>query len=217
MLRRIRDLKVANKLFLLLFISILSLLISLTIGNMNSMNMKKRAEALYEEQMIPSFILNQLSNLDNEMNQLVREGLSTKEFSKIEQSIQKINDEKIKLINEYKELASETNREENYIDEYLVNITKSKELQEQLFTLNLEGKATEAYTLYLGDFRLLQDKNTEIISHLLELKKLAATDLNEKNKKDGRNFLLTLIFITVLAVIVQIIIGSVIKDDNRTN
>lgn len=179
MLRRIRDLKVANKLFLLLFISILSLLLSLTIGNMNSMNMKQRAEALYEEQMIPSFILNQLSNLDNEMNQLVREGLSTNEFSKLEESIKKINDEKIKLINEYKESASENNREGNDINEYLVNITKGKKLQEQLFTLNLEGKPTEAYTLYLGDFRSLQDKNTEIISHLLELKQIAATDLNE--------------------------------------
>lgn len=179
MLRRIRDLKVANKLFLLLFISILSLLLSLTIGNMNSMNMKQRAEALYEEQMIPSFILNQLSNLDNEMNQLVREGLSTNEFSKLEESIKKINDEKIKLINEYKESASENNREGNDINEYLVNITKGKKLQEQLFTLNLEGKPTEAYTLYLGDFRSLQDNNTEIISHLLELKQIAATDLNE--------------------------------------
>lgn len=207
MIKKIRNLKVTRKLSLLLFISITSLFLSATIGNINSMTMKNRAETMYEQQMLPTYLFNDLTNMDVQLNQLTLEGLATNNHSKTEESIQKINDDKLEVINKYKKSTSITTNERTLIQTYLENTTQSNELRMQLFKLNLEGEPQEAYSLYLGDYQKLQNDNHEIINKLSEIKRVEASILNVQNKDESFHLLIALSLTTGIAILLQIIIS----------
>ncbi|HWJ77802.1 MAG TPA: MCP four helix bundle domain-containing protein, partial [Niallia sp.] len=208
MMKWLFNLKVSRKLSLLLFISILFLFINGVVGNMNAAKMKERAEIIYEQQMLPSYILTQLSNLDHSMYQLTYEGLTSKDPSKTEESLLKMDDEKTKLINEYKKNTSLMDtKESSHMQMYIDNVSNMNKLTKQIFEYHREGKITEAYGLYLDEFRTLQNKNSESISKLLEIHKSAATKLNSQNDGEGQKLIITLSIVNWVGIILLIIVS----------
>ena len=212
MMKWLFNLKVSRKLSLLLFISILFLFINGVVGNMNAAKMKERAEILYEQQMLPSYILTQLSNLDHSMYQLTYEGLTSKDPSKTEESLLKMDDEKTKLINEYKKnISLMDTKESSHMQMYIDNVSNMNKLTKQILEYHREGKTTEAYGLYLGEFRTLQNKNSESISKLLEIHKSAATKLNSQNDGEGQKLIITLSIVNWVGIILLIIVSRKIS------
>jgi len=212
MIKAIRNLKVSRKLFLLLIITIISLLISANLGNINSAKMKERAVIMYEQHLGASNLLNQLSNLDYKLNQLTNDGLSGKELSGIEESIIKFNDEKQRLIKEYLVLTAKSSDKINgKIQKYQENINEFNKLRKQIFELNMGGEMQKAYGIYLGDFRDLQNENTELINQLLDINKIAASELNDENSEQLSKLIISLSGIILVAIILQIVVGFMVS------
>lgn len=205
------NLKISRKLALVMFIAILFLFINGVVGNMNAAKMKERAEILYEQQMLPSYVINQISNLDHSMDQLIYEVLTTKDSTEVEESLQKMNEEKTNLINEYRNISSKNSRENSHFQKYIDNLAQIKQMTNQILEYNKQGKTTEAYGLYLGEFRSLQNENTKAINQLLEIHKSAATKLNSQNDGEGRKLFITLSVVNWIGILLLILFSRKIS------
>lgn len=75
MFSKIRNLRIAAKFNLVIIIAISLLLIGGVLESINSIKMTDRAEKMYKEQTTPLSIINKLSSLDHDINNLILEGL----------------------------------------------------------------------------------------------------------------------------------------------
>ncbi|MGM0922957.1 MAG: methyl-accepting chemotaxis protein [Bacillota bacterium] len=207
MIRKLQDLKISTKFYLLIFIAIIFLILSSTLGNVNSMKMTERAERMYEEQIIPSQYLNELIGIDRQMNELILDVFFTEEVKEIEGEIIEADKQKLHLMEQYQKELSKSSKERKLIQSYKKIGKKGDDIREEIFQLKNEGKVNEAYQLYFGDFRHNQTESKGIINQLLDGKSHSATKLNIENEEESWNLFITLSSINGIAVIVLVLIG----------
>lgn len=207
MIKKIQDLSISRKFYLLMFIAIIFLLSNGLLGSYNSNKMAERAERMYEQQLIPSHTLNELTSIDHHTNNLILDGLFAENSTEIEQSIKELNQNKDALALQYEQVTVNSEKENSLIQKYRENNEELNQLRNQLFQLKSEGRMDEAYAIYFGAFRTVQNNNAETINQLLGMIEKSAASLNKENKEENRRLILSLSFILVTAIIVLTWIG----------
>lgn len=202
MIKKIQDFSISGKFYLLIFMAIVFLILNGGFGSYNSAKMAERAERMYEQQLIPSHTLNELTSIDHQTNNLILDGLFAENSTEIEQSINELNQNKGALALQYEQVTVNSEKEYTLIQKYRENNEKLNQLRDQLFQLKSEGRMDEAYAIYFGDFRTVQNNNAETINQLLGMIEKSAANLNKENKDENRRLILSLSSILLIAIIV---------------
>ncbi|WP_175638359.1 methyl-accepting chemotaxis protein [Metabacillus schmidteae] len=204
---KIKDLNVSTKIYFLIIIAIIFLILSGTFGNLNSSKMSGRAEKMYEEQIIPSQLLNKLMAIDQQINEYILDGFFTEDSKEPEINIKEADQQKLIVMEQYQQELSKSSKENELLQGYKRSGEKAIELRKEIFQLKSEGKINEAYQLYFGDFRTNQNESKEIIAQLFTLISESAKELNAENKEESWRLLIILSIISGTAIIVLSVIG----------
>ncbi|PMC34698.1 hypothetical protein CJ195_21980 [Bacillus sp. UMB0899] len=204
---KIKDLNVSTKIYFLIIIAIIFLILSGTFGNLNSSKMSGRAEKMYEEQIIPSQLLNKLMAIDQQINEYILDGFFTEDSKEPEINIKEADQQKLIVMEQYQQEISNSSKENKLLQGYKKNGEKAIELRKEIFQLKSEGKINEAYQLYFGEFRTNQNESKAIIAQLFTLIGESAKELNAENKEESWRLLIILSIISGTAIIVLSVIG----------
>ncbi|MCM3160789.1 methyl-accepting chemotaxis protein [Metabacillus litoralis] len=209
MIKKVQDLNVSTKIYFLIFIAIIFLILSGTFGNLNSTNMSGRAQKMYDDQVIPSQLLNKLTGMDQQINEYILDVFFTVESEEIEDKIKDADQQKMVLMEQYQKEITKSSKNNELIQSYKISGEKGIEIRNNIIQLKREGKVNEAYQLYFGDYRNNQNESKEIIAQLFTLISESAKELNAENKEEGWRLLIILSIISGTAIIVLSVIGYI--------
>lgn len=215
-MKRLRHLKVSQKILLIIVLAVFSLAGTGGVGYYYLKQMQDNSQDMYENRLLPIHSLNTirtnliltkvdiyemlLSNNISRHNQLVKE---------IEANVEENN----KLIEEYKTSNLDEIEQDNLkiFEEFLSNY---REKRDQVISQVREGNKDKAYYIYNNEIDQMFDRGDNIISFLISHNTDIAEELNLQNTESEQSALImTLIVIGVSAIasgIVSLLIGRTI-------
>ncbi|MBU8879938.1 MCP four helix bundle domain-containing protein [Bacillus sp. FJAT-29790] len=208
----IKNFKIKNKLLVLVMTSIIFLISVSAIGYIYMSQMSKNTEEMYSNRLIPIKNLNLIRNNNRALDSFVLELMITTDRAKkvdLESRINERFDQNLQLMNEYEGIYLNTDEKQNF--SHFKEHLKTYELELQgIVKLALEGKTTEAYSIYstrLNDVRVGVSGYSDVLSEN-DIK--AADDLSKTNADKKNEATMIMLSVSFLAAIIFTLIGYII-------
>ena len=208
----LRNIKIGNKLTVLISIAVIALFIVGISGYRNMNTMAQKSNDMYKSHLLPILWWGKISTNTRAIDQYTLELMLTTDPSlnkslndSISQNIQEDTD----LYNSYKKTKL-TSAETNLLNEYEENIAKLRTSRQQALDLALQNKNKEAYTLYVSMVKSERKEVEKTIDKLVSINQTVAQNLNKQNQSDLTNASIFLMIIILASITLCIIIGILI-------
>ncbi|MBY0121232.1 methyl-accepting chemotaxis protein [Bacillus sp. S/N-304-OC-R1] len=208
----IKNLKIKNKLFILVITSIIFLISISAIGYIYMSQMSKNTKEMYTDRLIPIKTINLIRNNMRALDSFVLELIITDDRAKqvdLETKITERFQQNNQLLKEYEDtgLVGDAKQNFSHLQEHLK--AYERELND-IAKLALAGKSQEAYTNYstqLNSVRVAVSGYSDVIS---DSNITASEQLNQKNVEMKNQATMIMLFVSLLAAILFTGIGFVI-------
>ncbi|QED46291.1 methyl-accepting chemotaxis protein [Cytobacillus dafuensis] len=208
----IKNLKIKNKLFLLVMTSIIFLTCVTAIGYVYMSQMSENTEEMYSKRLIPIKNINLIRNNNRALDSFVLELMITTDRAKqveLETRMNERFEENRQLIKEYESIRLDADVKQNFghLKEQLQ--AYESELQE-IMKLALAGKSLDAYSLYstkLSNIRIAVSGYSDVLS---DSNIKAADHLNKTNVEKKNQATIIMIAVSLLAAVIFTVIGFAI-------
>ncbi|MED4057565.1 methyl-accepting chemotaxis protein [Niallia taxi] len=209
----IKNLKVSQKIFVLIVLSSIFLMIVGAYGVNGLQQMTKNTNAMYEDRLIPnSWIAKMLLN-NSQNDSYVLElfnATSQEENNEIMDTFKK-SVEEIDMYREKIDKLNLSNEERAALEEYNKALPAFREVRTKAMELGMANKNVEGYKLYNTEVKAKKQIIVEKLNTLQQINLKTAKEIAKENEKEAQKALYTFIVIMVLAIAVTVGIGIYIS------
>ncbi|TQR21625.1 methyl-accepting chemotaxis protein [Psychrobacillus vulpis] len=211
-MRFLKNLKIKQKLLILIAISMLSSACIGIIGLIDLGKMEKNSIKVFNEILKPTQWLGdvrfQLAIIDNSLLSLtLTEDVS--ENARLKEDIDASTKIIIAKINEYRELEL-LDREKETLAEYDRMLPEFKEPRERMIAYAEKNENTKAYEVYINELKQQRESLDELLLILQQSNIEYAQEVNQQNQKDIDNATIILVVIFAISIVVTLFISFVI-------
>lgn len=208
----LRNLRIYQKLLILLIISALSLGVVGAVGVNYVREMARKSEYTYKENLMPIQWIGQIRINNRALDSYTLELMITKDFAR-KVLLKRMIDSEVKeidsLIKQYENthMTAETRK---MLDYYKLNMKRLRSFREEVIQLAELNRNDEAYKLYIEKVAPQRTKANAMLAKLGELNEKIAGQTNFQNKQDLRNATIILGIVIATALIFSIVVGILI-------
>jgi methyl-accepting chemotaxis protein len=209
----LRNLKIFQKLILLLSITAVSLGVVGAVGLNYVRDMAHKSEYTYEENLIPIQWLDEIRlnhrALDSYTLELMIATDSSRKFE-LKERMDSLVEETEAIIKKY-EKASLTAEERKKFDQYKQYKNQLRDSRKEAIQLALQNRDEEAYKIYIEKVAPQRTLANNALTELGELNAKIAAQTNVQNKQDLRSATIILSIVIAAAIILSIAAGILIS------
>lgn len=209
----IKNLKIANKLYLLIAMASIMLVIASLVGFCFTKKMAANTATLYGDRVMPigwfSTMKQNIVQINSDLLDLALTSSAARNnalFSDLDK-VQKEND---KLFTDYKATKLDPFETET-IPKYEAALSEWSPIQKNIISLLMSNKNDQGYNLYLKNEALF-DSMTDYINQLSDYNEKVAKQLDEDNDKAAKTATILLLLTSIGSLVFLIIIGLMIAN-----
>lgn len=209
----LKNSKIGTKLNMLMIIATIACILLSIIGVMGLKKTGEASASMYKERLLPIYWIESVeSNFHYTLENLTELMITTddKRNEQLASNMEQARNKNNELLKKYESVINsqeETRLYENFqnnLHELRTHIDKTK-------SLAMQNKNEEAYAYYLKEVDPGMQKTAKSIQELINYNSNQAEKLQENNEKSARDAVLMFIVISVIAAIIIISIGYIIK------
>lgn len=211
-MRLLQNIKISQKLLILIVVSAISLSGIGYLGYYYLKFISQESEIMYENQLVPNRMLGQLRINNRALDSYTLELMITTDKNRNQELNKEITDalkEEGELIKKLTEINLPKEQSEK-LNTYVEKVKELKEQRNNVINLALVNKNKEAYALYLDVVAPARSTANSLIEELQNSNSDGAKSIYEKNKNDADQAVNIMIIIIIVSLAVSILIGIVI-------
>lgn len=209
----LRNLKISQKILILIIISSVFLTGVGIIGYYYTNQMADRTSAMYKNQLLPTKWIGQIMTNNRKTDAFTLELLITTDEDRNKELLNNIKDtgpETNEILKNYEDKVFTPEEKEIYA-EFKQKLLVLRENRQEILDLAQENLNEEAYTLYNGEYRQLRQSINSILDELFAVNEKAANELENQNANAVKTAQIMLISLIILSILLSISIGLFIS------
>lgn len=208
----LRNLKVTQKLLVLIGIGALaSLCIGLT-GFNYVKEMAQKSEEVYEQLLKPTQWLGEIryenAKIDSDLLSITLTD-DVKDNARLKASMDKSIETVISQMNKFKEIA-QTEREIESINQYDQDVADLTESRDEMINFAMKNENTKAYDIYKREVGEKREAIDQTLMTLQQYNLEYAEEINKQNQDDIKQAIIMLCVILVASIVVSVFVGLII-------
>ncbi|MBP0726484.1 methyl-accepting chemotaxis protein [Bacillus sp. RG28] len=211
-MKLLKNLKIGNKLILLISISVIALIIVGFTGYKYMNTMAEKSKDMYNDRLLPVLWLGKISSNTRGIDEYTLELMLTSDESQMKVLQEKIT-QNVKEDNEFYTSYKNTQlipEEKKLLGLYEENLNKLRESRKKVIELATENRNTEAYSLYSNQIQQNRVSLENIVDQLVGINQNLAAKLYKENQSDSKEAALFLVIIILSSVTLCILVGILI-------